>query len=172
MCSQCHPAAVLKDLMSWIKCLRNRVCYSHMSIGSHVLSALVRFEFLNTLWRYVRSDSPVPLPPDHELDALRRFTEHELASSSLILERMVLDLHERDFGRTSDPRSHTLMLYKARLSFYVLLTLLQRAAVLTAGFSGHHGNAPILQSYLALIRSVILNKQVMFGFLLFTRRSL
>ena len=84
-----HTAAVLKGLMS----------------------ALVRFEFICTLWRYVHPDAPVPLPPDHELDVLRRFTEHEVASSSLIL-----------------------VLHKARLSCYVLLTLLQRAAVLTVGY--------------------------------------
>ena len=86
------------------------------------------------MWRYVHPDAPVPLPPDHELDTLRRLAEHELASSALVLTRMVLDLHERDFRRTSDSRSHTFMLYTARLSCYVLLTLLQRAAVLTAGY--------------------------------------
>ena len=39
---------------------------------SHVVSALVRFESIYTLWRYVHPDAPVPLPPDLNMKWHRR----------------------------------------------------------------------------------------------------
>ena len=132
MCSQCHTAAVLKGLMKWIKSLRNRVCCLRMSIG------VMLFRLLSDLNLFIHCGGMYTLTLLFLYHLITNLTYYADSlrmkwHRRLILVRMVLDLHERDFGHKSHPRSHTLMLYKARLSCYVLLTLLQLAAVLTVG---------------------------------------